>query len=52
MEITISYIKPDRKRVRVQFLSVDRSGYFQFYRISFKKTGEFILPKPVALNSQ
>ena len=35
-----------------EFLSVDRSGYFQFYRIPFKNTGKFILPKPVALNSQ
>ena len=26
------------------FLSVDRSGYFQFYRIPFKKRGKFILP--------
>ena len=34
------------------FGSVDRSGYFQFYRIPFKKTGKFILPKPVATNSQ
>ena len=32
--------------------SVDRSRYFQFYRIPFKKTGKFILPKPVAINSQ
>ena len=52
MEITISYIKPDRKRVRVQFLSVDRSGYFQFYRIPFNKTGKYILRKPVAINSR
>ena len=40
---------PDRKRVRVQFLSLDRSGYFQFYRIPLKKRGKFILPKPVAI---
>ena len=54
MEITISY-KPDRKQfssVTVQFLSVDHSGYFQFYQIFFKKTGNFILPKPVAINCQ
>ena len=36
--------------VTVQFLSVDRSGYFQLYQIPFKKTGDFILPKPVAIN--
>ena len=38
--------------VTVQLLSVDRSGYFQFYRIHFKKTGKFILRKPVAINSR
>ena len=38
--------------VTVQFLSVDRSGYFQFYQIPFKKTGNVILPKPVAINCQ
>ena len=31
--------------VTVQFLSVDRSGYFQLYQIPLKKTGNFILPK-------
>ena len=28
--------------VTVQFLSVDHSGYFQFYQILFEKTGNFI----------
>ena len=38
--------------VTVQFLSVDHSGYFQFYQILFEKTGNFIFPKPVAINYQ
>ena len=49
------HLKPERKQfssVRVQFLSVDRRGYFQFYLIPFKETGKFILPKPVAINCQ
>ena len=31
--------------VTVQFLIVDRSGYFQLYQIPFKKTENFVLPK-------
>ena len=49
------FLKLDRKQfssVTVQFQSVNRSGYFQFYQISFKKTVNFILPKLVAINCQ